>query len=449
MFAAPKSRDDDVIEDVEVIEDDVEIVDDVEVVDEGPSRTPQRMPSSRPAKPPRVPAVNSGIEVVDDEVEVIEDEAPVSRPRKEFRAKKRGSGSKGVLIGAIAGGVVLLLAGGGLAWWLLRGGGDEPLAYLPANSPFVGGADVKAIFGSPLAGPAASLIGLPTMPFGRIVAATNAPMRDSLDRVVFGAGKNGMTMAVKTAVPIDKEKLAAAYGDANIASVGGQKVFRSAPPGPKSLFIPSKTIAVVSDLPDDQLATIARSSGRTSALSGDAESLAAKFNGNTIWLIVGPEGFSDPAIQAGMMPALLSSPAGKSIAPIMQSARGFGLSINLGGSDVEIRIGIQCADAAAAQKTVADLNEMNEKSKSDLATKAMLQMAPAWAKKLHSEMEANTQVNADGSLALINMRVSMSTVQEAADALSALMNSASAVPSAGNMGAMVVPKNNAQRPGSK
>jgi hypothetical protein len=443
MFAAPKGHDDDVIDDVEVVEDDVEIVDDVEVVDEGPSRKPQRMPVSRGPKPVRAPAVNSGIEVVDDEIEVIDD-AATSRPRKEFRSKKRGSSSKGLLIGAIAGGVVLLLGGGGLAWWLLSGGGEEPLAYLPSNSPFVGGVDVKALFASPLGGPAGTLVGLPTMPFVKLVsAAGGTPAKDAFERIVFGGGDNGVTMVVKMAVPIDKGKLASAFGNAPSTSVGGQSVYRAGNAGPKSIFVPNKKIAVFSDLPDDQLALIARSSGTKAAMSGDLSVLAAKFNTNTIWAVAGPEALANPVVQSGM-PALTASPAGKAMAPVMQAARGFGLSINLAGGDVDIRIGIQCADAGAAQKAVSDLQQANEKSKSDLASRALLNLAPPWAKKLQTEAEGSQQISADGALAMITLKLSMATLQEAIDAVAGM------IPSGGpalENGAMRLPRGS--RPGGR
>jgi hypothetical protein len=443
MFAAPKTLADDVVEDVEVVEDDVEIVDDVEVVDEGPSRRPQRSTPARGPKPGRGPAVNSGIEVVDDEVEVIDGGDANRRPRKQFRSKKRGSSGKGLLIGAIAGGVVLLLGGVGLTWWLLSGGGDEPLAYLPSNSPFVGGADVKAILASPLGTPAASLIALPTMPFARLVAASGGtPMRDAFDRIVFGGGDSGITMVVKMSAPIDKGKLGSAFGNAPSTSVGGQSVFRPTGPGPKAMFVPNKKIAVFSDLPDDQLATIARSAGNKPAMSADLAALAAKFNTNTIWAVAGPEALSNPAFQSGMLPALSSSPAGKSIAPVMQSARGFGLSINLAGNDVDIRFGIQCSDDAAAQKAVTDLQQANEKSKSDLAAKALLKMAPPWAQKLQTELEGIQQISADGALAMIALKLSMSTLQEAIDAVAGMLPTGG--PALEN-GAMRVPKG--RRPG--
>lgn len=426
MFAAPKPPEDDVIEDVEVI-DDVEVMDDVEVVDEKP----------RPAKARR-PRVNEGIEVIDD--------AP-RRPAKAFRSRKK-SGKSGVLVGVLAGGVLLLGGGGALAWWLLSGGGDEPLAYLPSNSQMAGGANIKAILDSPMATSAAALLGSPAMPFGRLVNATGAPMRDGLDQVVFGGGDNGMTMIVKTAVPIGQDKLATSFGGQSPSRVGGQDVYRLTGPGLRSMMRPNKRIAVFSNAPDDQLSGIAGSSGKKSALAGDLEALAEKFKSNTIWFVIGPQAVSNPAFRGGMQGTLASSPAGKAMMPMMQSARGFAISVNL-AADVDVRIGILCPDDAAAQKTAAELQQANEKSKTDAMSKAMLLAAPGWAKKLASEAEASTQVSSDGSLVLMTMRFSTSAVKDAIDTLSTMMPGASgpAPSSDGGAAPLMIPKNRGRAPG--
>src|SRR5207248_213318 len=117
--------------------------------------------------------------------------------------------------------------------------------------------------------------------------------------------------------------LAAAFGNAPSTSVGGQSVFRPTGPGPKSMFVPNKKIAVFSDVPDDQLASIARSAGKNPALPADLGGLATKFNTSTIWAVAGPGAVSNPAFQTGMLPSLSANPVGKTIVPMMQSARGF------------------------------------------------------------------------------------------------------------------------------
>ena len=105
---------------------------------------------------------------------------------------------------------------------------------------------------------------------------------------------------------------------------------------------------------------------------------------------------------------------------------------------MEIRFGIQCSDSAAAQKAVADLQQVSEKSKSDPIAKALMLAAPAWAKKIQTELEGSQQISADGDLAMITMKLTMSTLQEAIDAVAGML------PSGGPVlqdGAMRLPKN--------
>ena len=422
MFAAPKPPDGDVIDDVEVI-DDVDVVEDVEVVDAKP----------RAAKPRR-PRVNEGIEVIDD--------AP-RKPAKAFRSKRKSGGS-GVFVG-VAAAVVLLLAGGGaLAWWLLgSGGGQEPLAYLPSNSPMAGGANIKAILDSPMAASAASLLGSPAMPFGRLVNATGAPMREGLEQVVFGGNESGGTMIIKTAVPIDHDKLVASFGGQSPSRVGGQDVYRLSGPGLKSMMLPNKRIAVFSDAADDQLAGIAGSSGKRSALAGDLVLLAGKFANSTIWFVSGAQALANPALRSGLQ----SSPAGKVLAPAIQSARGFAVSLNLAGSDVDLRFGLLCPDDATAQKTAAELQQANEKSKTDAMSKAMLLAAPPWARKLNAEAESSAKVVSEGPLAVMSMRFSLSAVQEAIDNVSKLMLPGAGAGGMSQDGGALIPKNRGRQPG--
>ena len=439
MFAAPKprpARDDVVEDDVEVVEDDVEVVeDDVEVVESTPSRR------AKPAT--RKPAVNEGIEVVDD----AEPARPRRKPAPAFRKK---SGNSGLVIGLASALGVLALAGIGiLAWWILGGPGDEPLAYVPSDSGIVGGVDLHGILNSPMATSVGALLGTPAMPFGRLVNATGAPMRDGLDRAVFVFGDGaGATMIVKTAVPIDTGKVSQVFQGATASKVGGQTAFRLNPPGPKLLVVPNKQIAIFSDASEDQLSRIARSSGKTSALSGDLGALAAKFTGNTIWAVVGPQALSSPAFQGGMQGAIAGNPAAKALGSKLQSTKGLGFSMNLSGNDVDIRIGMLFPDDAAAQSASAELQALNDSSKKDPLSKAMMLAAPAWAKALQSEAEATTKVQTEGPMALMSMRLSLGTLQKALEALSAMMPAAGgAAPGAdGGAAPLMIPKNR-PRPG--
>jgi hypothetical protein len=424
MFAAPKPPPDDVVEDVEVIDDEVEVIDDVEVV-ESPKRKPKRAPSRA--------AVIDDVEVVDDDVEVVDDNKP--KPRvKAFRQKKRNTKKIiGVCVGVFCG-LVFLGGGAWLLFSILGGGGEEPLGYLPSNSGMVGGANIQAILASPIGTAIGPVLSSPTMPFSKVMTATgNKPMNEAFDRVVFGGDQNGITVVVKTMTSIDRNKLAEAFGSSSSTSIGGQRVYRlGGGTGPKAMFVPNKRIAVFSDAPDNQLDSIARSSGSKTAVSADLTTLAGKFNSSTIWAVVGPDMLKDPSFQTGFASGLQSSPEGKAFAPIMQSARGAGLGVDL-SNDLIVRFGVQCADEATASAAVAQIQTASAKSRSDPANKLMMLALPAWAKKISTEISDSMQASTDGTFAMVTMRVSMATVQEAISSAGALMPGATVPQGAGGM----------------
>jgi hypothetical protein len=308
-----------------------------------------------------------------------------------------------------------------LAFALLGNGGEEPLAYLPPNSAIVGGANVQAILASPIGAALTPLLSSPTMPFSKVVsAAGNKPMNEAIDRIVFGGGSNGVTVVVKTTASLDRNKLAEAMGSSTTTSIGGQRVYRLGGGGPKAMFVPNKRIAVFADLPDNLIDTIARSSGTKPAVSAETLALAAKFNTSSIWAVVGPEGLNDPSFQAGFSAGAAASPEGKALAPLLQTARGAGIGIDVSG-DLGIKFGLQCADASAAGAAAAQIQAMSAKSRTDPAAKMMMMMAPAGFKKLMTEFEESTQCNTDGAMVIVSARASMTAVQEALNSAGSFM----------------------------
>jgi hypothetical protein len=232
------------------------------------------------------------------------------------------------------------------------------------------------------------------------------------------------------------------FAGSNPTKLGGQTVHRLSGPGPTAMFVPNKSIAVFSNLPDDQIGKVAGSSGTKSPLTGDMEMLAAKFNGNTIWCIVGPAAISDPNFQSGFRNSMAANPASQPLAQALSSARGFVLAVNLNGSNVDIRVGILCSDEGTAQQTQVELQKANEKSKSDMVSRAMMLAMPAWVKKLQSESESSAQFSTDGSLALMSMSVSMTTLKEAIDAMAGMFAATpGAVGSDGGASPLMIPKN--------
>jgi hypothetical protein len=109
--------------------------------------------------------------------------------------------------------------------------------------------------------------------------------------------------------------------------------------------------------------------------------------------------------------ALNANPATKSMSSQMQSAKGFGISIDLASGDVELRFGMLCSDANAAKQMSEDIKTANENSKNDPAAKLLMLAMPASVKNLQSEIESSMQYSTDGSMAFVTCRASMSTVR--------------------------------------
>jgi hypothetical protein len=423
LFAAPKPvLDVDVVEEVDVVED-VDVIEDVEVVDES---APSRKPARKPASAAQTSRVNAGIEVVEDD----EDDKPRLSKKKAALRPKRKSGGGGAKVVAIIAASVLGLAvlGGGvwLAFYLFGGGGDEPLAYLPPESPIVFGIDGKAILESPLGAQLEPFLNSPMSPMAKVKQATNGQPRDLLQRIVVGVrpepgGKPGMTVVVKSAVPLDLDKLGAALSGSK-SSVAGRTVYRLPPgAGPTTLAVPNKYIAVFADLADEPLGRVLKSSGKSSVLSGDMATLASKFGSSTIWAAVSS---NDPAFKSGFDSGFnavtAGNPAMKGLADAMQSSKGFALALNLAGDQVDVKFAVLCPDDGAAQRVTSEFQQAAEKSKNDAMSNAMMAMMPAPVKALAQEAESSQQFTTDGSLAVMSMKFSMSTLQSAIGAASSM-----------------------------
>jgi hypothetical protein len=411
LFAAPKpDLEADVVQEVEVV-DDVDVVEDVEVLDDD---APSRRPARKPAAAAQSSRVNAGIEVVEDD----EDEPRPKGKKAAFRPKRKsgGGGAKVVLIvSAAVLGLAVLGGGAWLAFWLLSGGGDEPLAYLPADSPIVFGIDGKAIMESSLGSRLEPLLNSPVSPLAKVRQATNAQPRDLLQRVVVGirpepSGKMGMVAVVKSAVPLDADKLSGAFSGTK-SSAAGRTVYKLPPgAGPTTLAVPNKQIAVFADLSEEPLGRVLKSSGKSSVLTGDLATLASKFGNSTVWVV---GSMTDPSFKAGLQAGLSTNPTAKGLADALQSAKGFGLSLNIAGSQVEVKVAALCPDAGAAQNVVSQMQQSAEKSKNDAMGKAMMAMMPAAIKTLQEEAESSQQFTTDGSLAVMSLKFNISTIESA------------------------------------
>jgi hypothetical protein len=388
----------------------------VEVVDDEPARPAARAgarrggPPPRPARAGRKPAADDvGFEVVDDE---DEEEA---RPRP--RPKRKSGSNKGPVIALVAALVLLVLGGaGGLAWWLLSGGSDDPMAYVPADSQFVIGVDGQALLNSSFGPQLEQLLNSPAVaPLVKYKQDTKAQNRDLFQRIVVGLRRQGNELkgviAIKSAVPWDAAKLAAAFGNANKQSVAGTSVYRVTMAGsPTALSTPNKNVAVMADIPDDQLGRVFKAAGKGPSLPADLTTLTNKFAGETIWFATAIDDSSRQQVGA-----VLAQFAGgsKAVQTAAQQAKGAAMAIKLNGGQVEIKSGVLMADAAAAQRLADEMRQEGQKPPAlPMQAQAILLAMPS-VKKVMDEANASQQFTTDGPLAIVTATVAMSTLEAA------------------------------------
>src|SRR5262249_50224943 len=162
-----------------------------------------------------------------------------------FRKKKKNTKKIiGIAVGVFCG-IVFLGGGAWLLFSLLGGGGEEPLAYVPSNSAFIGGASVQAILASPIGTAVGPMLSSPIFPISKVVTAVgNKPMNEAIDRVVFGGSMSNGAIVVKTMASIDRNKLGEAFGSSSTTSIGGQRVYRlgGGGGGPNATFVPNKRV---------------------------------------------------------------------------------------------------------------------------------------------------------------------------------------------------------------
>jgi hypothetical protein len=351
---------------------------------------------------------------VDDDDDDFDD-----RPRKKFKAKKKKGSNAGLVIALVAVGVVVVLGGAGFGlYFLLSGGGaDDPMAYVPANSTMVIGVDGAAILNSSFGPKIEELLNNPALaPLAKYKQDTKSTNKELFQRIVVAAQGSGPgakpVIAVKSSVPWDDAKLAAALDYPTKTTAGGRTVYHrkaGAPPsGPAAVSVPHKNVAVFTDLGDTELEPILKAKG--SAVKGDLGTVLDKASKGTIFIAVAMEGNVRQQVQGAMA---MAGPAAKSIGAGLQSAKAFGFWATLESADLEIKMGVLMPDTSAAEKLVADMKAEAQKSANDPAAKMMMAMMPAAFKALMQEATETQQFSTEGSMALVSARLRTATLDNA------------------------------------
>src|SRR5206468_11534730 len=120
---------------------------------------------------------------------------------------------------------------------------------------------------------------------------TKASNKDLFQRIVVAGRMGGAdgkpVIAVKSGVPWDAAKLAAAFDNPTKTSVGGKTVYYRKPGaasnGPGAVSVPNKNVAVLTDLLDTQLEPVLKTKGV--ALTGDLATLVNKGSGTALYVV--------------------------------------------------------------------------------------------------------------------------------------------------------------------
>lgn len=427
MFPAPKPKaKDDVVAAVEVVDDD-EVVEDFEVIDD------------------------DGFEVVDDEPQKSDKprqargaEGGEARPRQKFRPKRKKSSNQGLIIGvSVAVGVVVLLGGAGfLAYKLLFTGDREPLAFMPANTPIVGGVNMGALSQQ-----------VPKL--GQLIdAGANSPQasfqnklgigpKEAFDQLTIGFDpqSSAFLLVGKSSVAFNRQK---AYDQSTgpnerVDSVQGKKIIRVTDQN-MSVYLPSDRLIVMTSLPDDRLNTILANDGRRNELNTDMQELTKRASSHHVWAVINLDGAMRQQAAGMMAMAAATDPAGaKAMQPVFDSAKALGFWGSINSGKVEFNLGVLCADKAAAEtaKTALETSMKSQPAPSGMAAAAMAMMMPASIKNFQTELTQSAQGKVDGNVAIVSMSCSQSTFE-------ALINDA---PKFASMANMMMPRGPAPGPG--
>jgi hypothetical protein len=371
-------------------------------------------------------------EVIDDSpddgdipvVEAVEDvrKAPTPRYRKKpppayrladgtprFRPRRKGKSNAWVgIVIAVVGGVIVLATLGWLIVAFVRGGpGDEPLAFVPPDANFVAGLRVGdlsrelpavgRLLDQYVSGPAGGA--------ASVKENVGIEARDLYDQLMVGLSGDGsqFTIIIKSRIPFDRRKFNGPQKRATKVTAFGQSYFKvDEPAAPiKTMYCPNNRILVVSSLADQQLAPILRADGKKPGLTGPVGELAAKLSPHHFWVIVTPEALRGPlfANNQATPPAL---------AELSKSGTAVALWATVQGGNVDLHIGLNCADDAAAKDAVTKMQ--TEMPQLFTGLDAIGIFKPA-VKRFADELRSSAAYTASGSLAEMSAKVSVPTLE--------------------------------------
>jgi hypothetical protein len=395
------------------------------------------------------------------EEEDDDDDRP--RRKKAKTKSRRRAGGMGLLIGVAAVVLLLVLGGGGTTVYFVwfhgvnRGSGNEdPLAFVPPGSEILVGTDYATLLSDPALGPQLEKSlreqGKSGDLFDNVKKETGLEFKDLFAQTVVasdldslntagmmaggmrggpvappppgaGAGRNAITMIVRSSRPFDQKKVVGSCKDPHHRTAHGKSYYEVNEGEFRTLFMPSNRTLIMSTLSAAELDALFASNGTTPSVSADAAALVREVDKTTFWVALPFEGKTrtrlDDLLRNAPLPGDMQS-LGEQI------GRGKGAAIwgSLEGDSVKLGVNLACADAGGA----AQLAQAAEKSWN--GNKLQLMMAPAGLTmagmpktgKVLGELIGSVKFTSDGTMAKVSASTSRASLTAAVSEAQARQN---------------------------
>lgn len=241
-------------------------------------------------------------------------------------------------------------------------GREQPLAYLPADSSAVVFVDFAALMEQPGFGTRIQqgiALGKGSDFFADCKRETGLEFNDLLSRVTYAfrgadlaTNPVPQTIVIESRVPFSQRHIAQSAKGAMAKKLSGKTYYEASNTGFRFLFMPSDRIIVLTNVPEDELASLIGSPGTETMLSAAAAVMAAKAR-DCHFSLVFP--ISEPVRRS--IRRALGGLAGNAPAGLINAflhAEAGGLWLKFDGPRVRGTIGLACLDEATAQRDTAE-----------------------------------------------------------------------------------------------
>jgi hypothetical protein len=386
--------------------------------------------------PPRRSKPIPRAEDLDDE----DDEEEEERPRK--KKKKKQSSSMPLILGLSGAGALLIIFVVTAFLWpgFLVGGSDSKgpqgpggpradaqpggqaaaegpdnvLAYVPADSAVLAGANVS------------TLRTLPTFPKDmqqlRTVFAMQglppeiADLMNDLDRVVVGVSGNErphFVAALSTTGAYDEQNIQKVFQTGPGQTIAGRTAYRLKSDPSSLVAMPSKRVVVVTNLPEQGLEAILNT--RQVTLDNEVQQQVSKVQSSMMWALALNRGAIQQGLQ-GLNPANMRGlpPGADKLIPYLQRAKSAFATIDMpGGKSLVMKAGLSCADAKDAQAAGAQLQTLwTQQGKGMLGGARFMFAAPEMEPlvELLNDVERSFKIAQQGSEVTATVQISEKTI---------------------------------------